>query len=207
MDKIRQIEFFIKGLILDPVNNSPVVILQDTAETTVLPIWIGVFEANAIALEMEHIEAPRPMTHDLIRSILSKLSAVLEKVVITDLVDSTYYAELHIRFNNQLQVVDSRPSDAGSTERRQDLGRPEEMARGTLSGGSRSVQDVSLPGLPAAGSTDPSLKDIVTCPAGDLNRQAPRIDLRTACGNRRDKESRICDPALNPAGNRPTPTG
>jgi hypothetical protein len=112
MDKIRQIEFFIKGLILDPVNNSPVVILQDTAETTVLPIWIGVFEANAIALEMEHIEAPRPMTHDLIRSILSKLSAVLEKVVITDLVDSTYYAELHIRFNNQLQVVDSRPSDA-----------------------------------------------------------------------------------------------
>jgi len=110
MDKIRQIEFFIKGLILDPVNNSPVVILQDTAETTVLPIWI--FEANAIALEMEHIEAPRPMTHDLIRSILSKLSAVLEKVVITDLVDSTYYAELHIRFNNQLQVVDSRPSDA-----------------------------------------------------------------------------------------------
>lgn len=112
MDKIRQIEFFIKGLILDPVYNSPVVILQDTAETTVLPIWIGVFEANAIALEMEHVEAPRPMTHDLIRSILSKLSAVLEKVVITDLVDSTYYAELHIRLINQLQIVDSRPSDA-----------------------------------------------------------------------------------------------
>jgi len=105
-------EFIIKGLLLDPVNNSPIVILQDIAETTVLPIWIGVFEANAIALEMEHVETPRPMTHDLIRSILGELSAQVERVVVTDLRDSTYYAEIHLRRQERLIVIDSRPSDA-----------------------------------------------------------------------------------------------
>lgn len=112
MPKPKEIEFTIKGMILDPVNNSPVVILQDTAETTILPIWIGVFEANAIALELEHIETPRPMTHDLIRALLRQLSAAMEKIVVTDLVDSTYFAEIHLQHHGETVVVDSRPSDA-----------------------------------------------------------------------------------------------
>ncbi|MBN2433127.1 MAG: bifunctional nuclease family protein [Acidobacteria bacterium] len=105
-------EFIIKGLILDPVNNSPIVILQDKDETVVLPIWVGIFEANAIALEMEHIETPRPMTHDLIRSLLSALSTEVQKIVVCDLRENTYYAEIYIRSGNKTVVVDSRPSDA-----------------------------------------------------------------------------------------------
>jgi bifunctional DNase/RNase len=112
MPKPKEVEFTIKGMILDPVNNSPVVILQDTEETTILPIWIGVFEANAIALELEHIETPRPMTHDLIRALLKQLAAAMEKIVVTDLVDSTYFAEIHLVHHGEPVVVDSRPSDA-----------------------------------------------------------------------------------------------
>jgi len=112
MPKPKEIEFTIKGMILDPVNNSPVVILQDTEETTILPIWIGVFEANAIALELEHIETPRPMTHDLIRALLRQLSAAMDKIVVTDLVDSTYFAEIHLKHHGETVIVDSRPSDA-----------------------------------------------------------------------------------------------
>jgi len=105
-------EFIIKGLILDPVNNSPIVILQDKEETVVLPIWVGIFEANAIALEMEHIETPRPMTHDLIRSLLSALATEVVKIVVCDLRENTYYAEIYLRSGNRTIVVDSRPSDA-----------------------------------------------------------------------------------------------
>jgi len=105
-------EFLIKGLILDPTNNSPIVILQDTEGTTVLPIWVGVFEANAIALEMEHVETPRPMTHDLIRTILSTLTTKVVKIVVNDLRENTYYAEIYLHRDSQIFVVDARPSDA-----------------------------------------------------------------------------------------------
>ena len=105
-------EFIIKGLILDPVNNSPIVILQDKDETVVIPIWIGIFEANAIAIEMEHIETPRPMTHDLIKSLLGHLSAEIEKIVINDLRENTYYAEIYLQSEGRMIIVDSRPSDA-----------------------------------------------------------------------------------------------
>jgi bifunctional DNase/RNase len=105
-------EFVIKGLILDPVNNSPIVILQDKDETVVLPIWVGIFEANAIALEMEHIETPRPMTHDLIRSLLSALGTEVKKIVVCDLRENTYYAEIYLHSGDRTIVVDSRPSDA-----------------------------------------------------------------------------------------------
>lgn len=106
------IRFHIKGLIMDPVQNSPIVILQDEGETMVLPIWIGFFEANAIALELERIEMPRPMTHDLMRSMLAHLGVAVETVVIMDLRESTYYAEIHLRQGNESVVVDARPSDA-----------------------------------------------------------------------------------------------
>lgn len=111
-DGTNEKEFIIKGLLLDPVSSSPIVILQDIAETTVLPIWIGVFEANAIALELERVETPRPMTHDLIKSIFNQFSAVVEKIVVTDLRENTYYAEIHLRQQGRQHVIDARPSDA-----------------------------------------------------------------------------------------------
>ncbi|HXK59563.1 MAG TPA: bifunctional nuclease family protein [Acidobacteriota bacterium] len=105
-------EFKIKGLMMDPITNSPIVILQDVEKNTLLPIWVGIFEANAIALQIERIDTPRPMTHDLIKNILIQFDAQVEKIVVTELRDNTFYALIHLRFNNELMMIDSRPSDA-----------------------------------------------------------------------------------------------
>jgi uncharacterized protein len=102
----------IKGLLLDPVSNTPVVVLRDTDDKLFLPIWIGVFEANAIALRMENIETPRPLTHDLIRGILSELDVSIERIVINDLRDNTFYARILLLHGEDRHEVDSRPSDA-----------------------------------------------------------------------------------------------
>jgi bifunctional DNase/RNase len=102
----------IKGLLLDPVSNTPVVVLRDTDDKLFLPIWIGVFEANAIALRMENIETPRPLTHDLIRGILSELDVSIERIVINDLRDNTFYARILLLHGKDRHEVDSRPSDA-----------------------------------------------------------------------------------------------
>lgn len=110
MDKL--IEVRLVGLILDPVSRTPVIILKPIAENKIIPIWIGEFEANAITMELENIKPPRPMTHDLIRNVLSHMDAAVEKVVVTEVVENTYYAELHIRWNNETKIVDCRPSDA-----------------------------------------------------------------------------------------------
>jgi len=107
-----QVEMQIKGLMVDPVTNMPIVILKDASESRVLPIWVGIFEANAIALEVEEIATPRPMTHDLLRDLLQALGAKVEKVVVTDLRDNTYYALLHLQVGDSPIVVDARPSDA-----------------------------------------------------------------------------------------------
>ncbi|MFQ5743263.1 MAG: bifunctional nuclease family protein [Acidobacteriota bacterium] len=107
-----QIEMKIKGLMVDPVTNMPIVILKDEEEERVLPIWVGIFEANAIALRMEKIDTPRPMTHDLLRDLLQKLDARVEKIVVTDLRDNTYFAHIHLYIDGGEQVLDSRPSDA-----------------------------------------------------------------------------------------------
>jgi len=107
-----QIEMKIKGLMVDPVTNMPIVILKDEEEDRVLPIWVGVFEANAIALRMEAIDTPRPMTHDLLRDLLDKLHATVEKIVVNDLKDNTYFAHIHLLINGDQHVLDSRPSDA-----------------------------------------------------------------------------------------------
>jgi len=107
-----QIEMKIKGLMVDPVTNMPVVLLRDDSESRVLPIWVGVFEANAIALKVEEIEAPRPMTHDLLRNLLDALGARVEKIVVSDLRDGTYYALIHLDVGGQTVQIDSRPSDA-----------------------------------------------------------------------------------------------
>ncbi len=105
-------EVKVRGLILDPANNSPVVILKDVASEAMLPIWIGVFEANAIAMEIEKAVPQRPMTHDLLKNVIAQLGASVERVVITDLIDSTFYAIIVLDVGGEKVIVDSRPSDA-----------------------------------------------------------------------------------------------
>jgi bifunctional DNase/RNase len=102
----------IKGLMLDPVSNSPIVVLKDEDEKTFLPIWVGLFEANAIALRLENIETPRPMTHDLLQTFIDQLGAKVSRVVINDLRDSTFYAVIHVTVGGRPLEIDSRPSDA-----------------------------------------------------------------------------------------------
>ena len=106
------VEMTVKGLTLDPLTNMPIVILKDTDDKRVLPIWIGLFEANAIALELEKIPTPRPMTHDLIRDIIGGLDATVSKIVVNDLKNNTFYAVIHLALNGSNVVIDSRPSDA-----------------------------------------------------------------------------------------------
>lgn len=107
-----QIEMVIKGLMVDPITNMPIVILRDAEGDRVLPIWVGVFEANAIALQIENIATPRPMTHDLLRNVLRDLKAEVEKVVVSDLRDATFFALIHLQVSGERVAVDARPSDA-----------------------------------------------------------------------------------------------
>ena len=107
-----QIEMTIKGLMVDPVTNMPIVILRDEAGDRVLPIWVGVFEANAIALQIENVETPRPMTHDLLRNVITNLNGAVEKIVVSDLKKGTFYALIYVRTDDELVAVDARPSDA-----------------------------------------------------------------------------------------------
>ena len=106
------VEMKVRGLALDPVSNMPIIILRDDEEKRSLPIWVGIFEANAIALELEKIATARPMTHDLIKSILETVEAQLVKIVVTDLKENTFYAVLHLKLGGAEYTVDSRPSDA-----------------------------------------------------------------------------------------------
>jgi len=107
-----EVEMKIRGLTMDPVTQMPIVVLKDVNGNSVLPIWVGIFEANAIALEIEKVSTPRPMTHDLIKTVLMGLEAGVRKVVVSDLKDDTFYAVIWIEKNGELISVDSRPSDA-----------------------------------------------------------------------------------------------
>ncbi|MBI4465647.1 MAG: bifunctional nuclease family protein [Acidobacteria bacterium] len=107
-----EIEMKIRGLMMDPVTNMPIVILKDVNGNAVLPIWVGVYEANAIALEIEKVATPRPMTHDLIKNLLLGLDTTVRKVVVNDLREDTFYAVIWLERNGQIISVDSRPSDA-----------------------------------------------------------------------------------------------
>src|SRR5512134_3706116 len=106
------VEMKVRGLALDPVSNMPIIILRDEEEKRSLPIWVGIFEANAIALELEKVSTPRPMTHDLIKNILESVDAKVEKIVVNDLRDNTFFALIHLRLGEEEITVDSRPSDA-----------------------------------------------------------------------------------------------
>jgi hypothetical protein len=107
-----EVEMMIKGLMIDPITNMPIVVLREGEGRRVLPIWVGVFEANAIALQMENVETPRPMTHDLLKSIISGLRADVERVVVSELRDNTFYARIHLRSGREDLAIDARPSDA-----------------------------------------------------------------------------------------------
>ncbi|TDI51840.1 MAG: bifunctional nuclease family protein [Acidobacteria bacterium] len=107
-----EVEMKIRGLMLDPVTNLPIVILRNDDGNRVLPIWVGAYEANAIALEIEKVAAPRPMTHDLIRNVLVGTDVMVRKVVVSELKDDTFYAVIWMEKNGELISVDSRPSDA-----------------------------------------------------------------------------------------------
>ncbi|HVG25529.1 MAG TPA: bifunctional nuclease family protein [Thermoanaerobaculia bacterium] len=103
----------IKGLMLDPVSNSPIVVLKDDDDKFFLPIWVGIFEANAIALQLENITTPRPMTHDLLRNMIAELNARVLRIVINDLRDSTFFAQIRLAIGTDRTLeVDARPSDA-----------------------------------------------------------------------------------------------
>ncbi len=107
-----EVEMKIRGLMMDPVTNMPIVILKDIGGDTVLPIWVGIYEANAIALEIEKVTTPRPMTHDLLKNVLLGMEAQVEKVVVTELKDDTFYAVIWLTRNGSPVSIDSRPSDA-----------------------------------------------------------------------------------------------
>jgi hypothetical protein len=107
-----EVEMKIRGLMMDPITNMPIVILKDSGSSSVLPIWVGIYEANAIALEIEKVSTPRPMTHDLIKTLLTGLDAGIRKVVVSELREETFYAIIWVERNGELISVDSRPSDA-----------------------------------------------------------------------------------------------
>jgi len=106
------IEMAVKGLMVDPLTNLPIIILRDEANERVLPIWVGPVEANAIALQMENVGTPRPMTHDLLRQLLEGMGGRLSRVIIHELRESTFYAFLEIIRGDERLLVDARPSDA-----------------------------------------------------------------------------------------------
>lgn len=107
-----EVEMKIRGLMMDPVTNMPIVILKDSQGNSILPIWVGVYEANAIALEIEKIVTPRPMTHDLIKTLLTGLHTGVRKIVVNELKEDTFYAVIWLEREGKLISVDSRPSDA-----------------------------------------------------------------------------------------------
>jgi len=107
-----EVEMRIRGLMMDPVTNMPIVVLKENGGEAVLPIWVGLYEANAIALEIEKVATPRPMTHDIIKNVLMGLDTVVHKVVVSELKDDTFYAVIWIEQAGRVVSVDSRPSDA-----------------------------------------------------------------------------------------------
>ncbi|MEK7375210.1 MAG: bifunctional nuclease family protein [Thermodesulfobacteriota bacterium] len=106
------IEMKISGLTMDPITNTPIVILKDLEEKKAIPIWIGIFEASAIATEIEKITFSRPMTHDLLNEILKILKVEVLRVEIHDLRNNTFFANIHLRYEGKIMIVDARPSDA-----------------------------------------------------------------------------------------------
>jgi uncharacterized protein len=107
-----EVEMKIRGLMMDPVTNMPIVVLKDVGGQAILPIWVGVYEANAIALEIEKVQTPRPMTHDLLKNVLLGLEVRVQKIIVSELKDDTFYALICVERDGEMMTIDSRPSDA-----------------------------------------------------------------------------------------------
>jgi uncharacterized protein len=107
-----EIEMKIRGLIVDPSTNMPVVLLKDPDSEALLPIWVGLYEANAIAIEVEKAQMARPMTHDLLKNLVHGLNAQVQRIVVTELKDDTFYAVIWMEQNGETVALDARPSDA-----------------------------------------------------------------------------------------------
>jgi bifunctional DNase/RNase len=105
-------EMKIRGLLMDPSTNSPIVLLKDIRGEAMLPIWVGPFEANAIASEIEKVAPQRPMTHDLLRNVINQFGGDVRRVIVTELKDNTFYAVIEIEHEGKRLIIDSRPSDA-----------------------------------------------------------------------------------------------
>src|SRR5437899_11468125 len=110
----EEVEMQIRGLMMEPVTHMPIIVLKDIASDTVLPIWVGIFEANAIALELEKTATPRPMTHDLMQNMARNLNAEVRKVVVSELRDDTFYAVIWMDHAGETVAMDARPSDASA---------------------------------------------------------------------------------------------
>jgi len=106
------IKMTVRGIALDPITNMPIIILKDPDERRALPIWVGIFEANAIALELEKVSTPRPMTHDLLKNILEGLGITVKQIIVNDLKENTFYAMIELNHNGGVITIDARPSDA-----------------------------------------------------------------------------------------------
>lgn len=106
------VEMKVEGLTLDPLTNMPIIILKDSSGQKALPIWVGIFEANAIALEIENISTPRPMTHDLLKNMILSMEAEIKHILVNELKDNTFYAVISVMHNGHTLNIDSRPSDA-----------------------------------------------------------------------------------------------
>ncbi len=106
------IKMTVRGIALDPITNMPIVILKDPEDRRALPIWVGIFEANAIALELEKVSTPRPMTHDLLKNILDGLGITVQQIIVNDLKENTFYATIDLNYNGSVVSIDARPSDA-----------------------------------------------------------------------------------------------
>jgi uncharacterized protein len=106
------IEMTVKALMIDPTTQLPIIVLRDQQGQRILPIWVGMFEANAIALQIENVETPRPMTHDLLKRMVDALGGLVERIVVCELKESTFYATIHLDTPRGAVLVDARPSDA-----------------------------------------------------------------------------------------------
>lgn len=107
-----EVEMKIRGLMMDPTANTPIVILKDVISDRMLPIWVGPYEANAIALEIEKSAPQRPMTHDLLRNLITQIGATVDRIVVTDLIENTFFAVIEMTIDGKRMMLDSRPSDA-----------------------------------------------------------------------------------------------
>ncbi|HWQ35133.1 MAG TPA: bifunctional nuclease family protein [Blastocatellia bacterium] len=147
-------EMKIRGLLMDPTTNSPIVILKDVNSDVMLPIWVGPYEANSIASEIEKVAPQRPMTHDLLRNVISQFGATVTRVVVTELRENTFYAVIELLFDGKTVLIDSRPSDAIALALRADcpifvrdevVESSQRNTAGTLDGGDEGDEDFEWP--------------------------------------------------------------